>query len=362
LRAFGLQQYGEFVSTLALITTVIAFSKFPTWQVLLKAPDDQGLDKVFGTALIIEIVLGTIGVIILSVIDNTFNMQLPVYLILIPLFYLRNSTQYALRLKEKYGYYSLIISVGALTRLIGYLILSINSNELKQYILLYTFSVYLEEGLFILASIKQIRPVLRPWNFTFFKQNSNLALTLYLNATIKTFYRGGDLLLVNYLYGPALAGSFKLIKNSGLIFKLIIDPLYQLFFRRDVVNNADDNVRWRIPINTGFILGGYAIINLVGCSILVGVYNQPNNQIICFLFYNVGFFIQFVTLRLQGIMISQGETLFLTKALFLAVAGYLLVILLSPYFSIFFLYLSWPVFYIIWSLIVLAKFKKNIVS
>ncbi len=282
------------------------------------------------------------------------TIDVPLYFYCIPFIYFRNTTQFPLIYRENYGLYAIITSSGAIFRLFSFFILSFNFDQVGQYILFYMLSICIEESLFLYLSIKNIKPAFNRYDFNFIKNNSRLFYSLYVNASIKSLYRGGDLLLVNYLFGDSTTGAFKLIKNSGILFQIIIDPFYQYYYRKDVVNSSNGE-NWKLPISNGLTLFGYAGVNLIGLMILKFVYKQPSDQIVYFLVFNVGFLIQFFTLRLQGILIANGEDFFFTKALLWAVTGYLIAIIISPYTSLIILYLSWPIFYAIWAFIIIKR-------
>lgn len=357
LRSLGIDGYGQYVTLLAALTTVNSFTRLPFWQGLLKHPNADGLENVFGIALIIEGLLGILGVVVLIILTKVLTIDLPLYFCCIPLIYFRNTTQFPLRYREKYGLYAIITSSGAIFRLFSFYILSCNSDQVGQYILFYTLSVCLEESLFLYFSIRHLKPAFNRCGSNFIKENSRLFYALYLNASLKSLYRGADILLVNYLFGNTVTGAFKLIKNSGILFQIIIDPFYQYYYRKDIVNFTIGQ-NWKPPINTGMILLGYLGVNLLGLIILKFVYEQPSEQKVYFLVFNIGFLIQFFTIRLQGILIAKGEDYYLSKAILFAAVGYLLVILIAPYTSLIILYLSWPIFYALWTIIILKRYEN----
>lgn len=357
LRSLGIDGYGQYVTLLAALTTVNSFIRLPSWQGLLKHPSADGLENVFGLALIIEGLLGILGVVVLIILTKVLTIDVPLFFYCIPLIYFRNTTQFPLRYREKYGLYAIITSSGAIFRLFSFYILSSNSDQVGQYILFYTLSICLEESLFLYFSIRHIKPVFNRCGFNFMKENSRLFYSLYLNASLKSLYRGGDILLVNYLFGNTVTGAFKLIKNSGILFQIIIDPFYQYYYRKDIVNFTIGQ-NWKPPINAALILLGYIGVNLLGLIILKFVYEQPSDQHVYFLVFNIGFLIQFFTIRLQGILIAQGEDYYLSKAILFSAVGYLLVILISPYTSLIILYLSWPIFYALWTILILKRYEN----
>lgn len=382
-RSLGLEVFGDFVIIQTTVLIIESIFKFPTWQAIIyfyNEKGDRGINRLLAKSYNVELLTSLCSflffIFYFSSIKNWLDLNFAyegLVFSLVLLFKLSGPATAVFRVHNEFKYLSLAKLYTSIIKLVLYLIISVFTPSLFYFAIAITLTTLFEEIMLIFSCNKYLYKLRLKFKCVYFSPKAIISdkpflrylLITNFHVTVKVLIRHLDIILISRILGSEGVGLLKIMKDFGIVFKQLVDPLFQVLFPYISKFSADKKKVKKVMLQPmkylsvfclsftiGFIFLGKFVINLVfGPEFLVIFWPT-----IVFL---LGASLEVITISFHPTLLSYNKPGLSLKILSISSIFYFVVlVILVPKLGILGTSLSYLLFYIMWILLMYNSIKK----
>ncbi|MCE7995879.1 MAG: hypothetical protein HEP71_28125 [Roseivirga sp.] len=381
--SLGIDLFGKFVIIQTTVLILESLFKFPTWQPIIyfynqaeKKDIRALLDKSYSVEGLTSIISFLFFLFYVLFLSRFFNLRFAeegiIYGILL-LFKINGPSIAVFRIFNEFKFLSYTKLASSALKLILYLWIAAYSSSLFNFILALTFVGFVEQFLLFIFSRTVLKSLTVPLSFKFISPASifrdkpfvKYLFITNLHVSVKVIIKHLDIIVISYVLGDAGAGLLKIVKNFGIVFKQLIDPLFQVLFPF-IASSTDDRKKViGIMVKPMKYLGLFCAV-FTGLFVILGQFTIDlffGEEYLVVFWPTVVFLlaasIEVITISFHPTLLSYNKPGLSLKILSLTSVAYFGAILgLAPSLGVMGVSISYLIFYIAWSIIMYYSIKK----
>ena len=373
-----IKEFGEFVLVLTLIEFISKFFSITTWASIVKyGARYKKVDYKIAfyyyclflssvTSLIVFFIFLFNNEIILNDILSIKNSDVLIYLSIIILTNIYETTVGFYRLENKFNYLRNINITASFIRMLLFLFVESMNYGLKGYVIAHNVSQIFLLTISVLIIYLEYEVKLKIY------KNKSIYKNIVLNSidmSIRNISRTIDVILIGYLTSSENVALFKMIKEFGKMVSKILEPLYQILLpefsllNKSKISNKSVNLLRKMTNKlifiTGFMLFLYLLISEELINILL---NESYKNIFGYSIpYVIGIFIALATTCYYPMAYSVGKfKQMMLNQLFSTALYLMLVVLLTPNYGVMGASVSFLIYYLVSTFFVVILIEKSI--
>lgn len=355
--ALGMESYGELVFVLAAVDLIDKVVGVSTWQIYQKfhnkANEQEITNNVFTTDVFFGIISLVFNSIFLSIIylTNTGYSSLYFFLLIISISRIFDVSIGIYRCKGNYGYLSVILSIGPIIK-VALSVLSFRGQNALFYIIL---ALVLEKLITLILKYLSIKKARLNFTFSMNKEYKTYLYNLYFDSTLRVLPRRLDVIVLSYLVSSKFVGAYQIIKDLALLVNYLVEPLYQISFRKMKLLSPSNALKY-VRYNTLKFLAISPFIFLIyitGVQVFTEYFYfiDIKNKLSIISLLVIPNIIAFVTVLYAPYCLVVKTSVVLRRAQVCAILVYILIVILGSILHNIWIIISSNIFYYIsWSI------------